>query len=870
MSKLPRIPSRLFKWYCREDRYEELHGDLEEFYLERLEEKGPLQARLMYWLDVLRCFQSYALKRPTQKSNSNITMIRSNVKIAYRSLLRNKGYAATNILGLAIGISFSCMLFIYLNSELSYDAFHSKSEQIHRVVAEDYRIPDQTRYFGQCMPKLGPVLVDEYPEVVATTRLFRPQGQIVFKIGDQNHQDREWFYADQNFFEVFDFEFLNGNSTDPLGAPNTAVLTEKAAIRYFGTTDVIGKALEGGEDPIEITAVLKDLPENSHLQFNILVSALNSGDRWNQYINSWNQFGAFTYVVLNDPLNADGLLAKMPQLAEKYLPHFQGAFGISLQPLEDIYLHSENIEQGSTDASGDFSYIYIFLTMGIFILAIASINYINLATSKAMYRAKEIGIRKVIGAVRKQLIAQFMTESFLVSFIAMLLAIVMLDRTLPFFNEITNTAFDLTLANFLFFLPWLIGLTLLISLLSGGYPAFYLSKLLPVTTLRGAVENGRSSAFLRKGLVTFQFVLTIVMMVATIVIGRQMNFIEDKDMGFDKEQLMVIDINSGHVRQHFQTMKNELEAIPGVSSVGVSSRVPGEWKNIGQVFIQDKTSGDSTNVYFMGFDEGMVETFDFRMAEGDFFTSNTQNDSTKILLNQTAVAHLGLVDPIGKSVQTRLSTGMLNATIIGVIEDFNYQSLHNKIEPLIIGAWNNPIRPIDYFTLKVNGDIRQVIEGANVVHEKFDKFSPMEYNFLDEKMASFYQQEQKASLVFQMGAGLSIFVACMGLFGLASFTVNKRKKELGIRKVLGAGNTNLFVLLSSSFIKQIGIALVIAAPIAYLIMDSWLSAFVYRVGIGIDVFLIAGLASVLIALLTISYRSVMAVRSNPVDQLHYE
>ncbi len=801
-------------------------------------------------------------------------MFRSNFKIAYRSLMRSKAHSAINISGLAIGIAFSCMLYLYISNELSYDSFHTKSDRIYRTLTIDERIPDKPRIYGQGMPPLGPALKDDFPEVVDMVRLYRFQGQIVFQIGDVNHQEREWYSTEANFFEVFDFPFVFGDPGTALAEPFSAVLTESSAIRYFGQTDIIGKTLETEANPIKITGVIRDQPENSHLKFNILVSSIRPDDRWKTYLSSWDRFGTYTYIVLDDKSSIESLVTKTEEFESRYWGSFGDSFSLDFQNIEDIYFKSEQIEAGTEASRGQISYIYIFTTMGLFILIIACINYINLATSKAMFRAREIGIRKVVGAHKRQLVAQFLTESFLVTAIGLVVAVAIMDLAFPYFNRITTTQFDINLNTIGDYAPSLLGLALIIAILSGGYPAFYLSQLRPAATLKGQDESGKRSAILRKGLVVFQFVLTIVMLVSTLVIGKQLNFIEDKDIGFNKEKLAVIDINSWNVRGQFQTMKNELLNIPGVASVGVSSRVPGEWKNIHQLYMRSSDSPDggvdSVRTYFMGFDDGMLETYKFEMVQGNYFGPNSQNDSTKILINEAAMETFGLADPIGAVLKRKTDGELVSLTVIGVVKNFHFQSLHEKISPLVIGAWNNPFRVIDYFTLKVSGDMAQVLTAANKVHEKFDEHTPMEVHFLDQQLESFYEKEARAGMIFRMGAGLCIFVACLGLFGLASFTVMKRTKELGIRKILGANQTNLFLLLSSSFTKQIGIAFIIASPIAYYIMNNWLQVFEYRVSLGLGVFLLAGIMAVFIALITISYRSIKAIRSNPVDSLRYE
>lgn len=868
---LPKIAHWLFRLYCHPHLYEEMHGDLEEFYYERVREKGLFRAKLRYWWNVLRCCQPYAWREIPKSKNSSI-MLKSNIKVAYRSLKRNKVHATINILGLAIGIAFSSMLYLYVSTELTYDQHHEKSERIYRAMTVDERNPDQPRIYGATPPPAGPAFVEDIPEIEDMARLFRPSGQVVFTVNNRNFQERDWYIADASLFEILDFQFLQGDQKTALNEPNTVVLTESAAKKYFGSADILGEVLQSGELSREVVGVVKDLPANSHLQFGILVSNVSSDEGWQGYLANWQSFGAYTYVLLKKENSIDQVRTKLDDFEKLRFGPFAETFSIDFQAIEDIYMKSSNIEFGIESSRGNMNYVYIFTSMGIFILLIACINYLNLATATAMFRIREIGIRKSIGAYKKQLRGQFLTESFMITLVGMVLAIGIMDLTFPFFNRITGTEFDININTILDYIPMLLGLSLIIGLLSGSYPAFYLSQFQPIQALRSQTARSGGSALMRKGLVVFQFVLTIVMLVSTLVVDRQLEYVQELDMGFDKDRLLVIDINSGNVRAQFQTMRNEFEQISGVESVGVSSRVPGEWKNITTAYFRSVNSdpNDSLRSYYMCFDEGMVETFQFELLQGKYFAANQVVDSTGILLNETAVDALGLDDPIGATVLAITGSTRLRAKVIGVFKDFHFQSLHEKVAPLVIGAWNNPIRVIDYFTLKVSGDMSQVIQAANVVHEKFDDRSPMEYHVLADQLKIFYEEERKAGMIFQMGAGLSIFVACLGLFALASFTASKRKKELGIRKILGAGHANLFLLLSSTFAKQVAVAFAIASPLAYYMMSNWLTAFEYHIQIGLGIFLLAGFMAFTVALLTVSYRSIRVIKSNPVESIRQE
>jgi putative ABC transport system permease protein len=729
------------------------------------------------------------------------------------------------------------------------------------------------RRYGETTPPLGPALVNSYPQVTETVRLYRFVGQVLFKISGENFQERNWYATDPNLFEVFDFRFVSGDRATALEKPFSVVLTESTAKKYFGERDPFGEVIEDTSfGAVTVTGVIEDQPTNSHLQFDMLFSQVRPDDAWTKYLNSWENFGAIAYIVVNDISSMSSLQTKIPEMEKKWLAKFDGGIGIDFQAIEDIYLKSEDIEGGTDSGHGRMSDIYIFSSIGLFLLLIACVNYVNLATSKAMVRSREVGVRKVVGAKKGQLVVQFLMESFIVTFVSAIVALVVMDLCFPFFNAITGKKFDVTWNNLNYFTPPLLAIAVIIGLLSGAYPAFYLSKLDPVSSLRGREVSRTGASGLRTTLVVFQFVLTIIMIVSTMVIGQQLRFISTKNIGFNKDRLMVIDINSGEVRRQFRVIKHEFSQIPGVQQVAVSTRVPGEWKNIPQLYATSLADShsvtDSVQTYFMGFDEDMLTTYEIDLLSGRYFSSD--NDSTHILLNESAVKALRLAEPIGAILKIGSGDDYINNTIIGVVKDFNFQSLHQKVAPIIIGPWNNPIQGVDYFTLKLRGNAENVIKAATKVHEKFDQRSPIEYHFLDQQIENYYNAEKRSGMIFRMGGMLSIFVACLGLFGLATYNIQRRTKELGIRKVLGASGFNLFMLLSSSFAKQIGIAFVIATPVAYYLMSEWLKAFEYKISLGASIFVLSGLIALLIAFTTISYRTLKAACANPISALRQD
>ncbi|MEJ7644713.1 MAG: ABC transporter permease [Chryseolinea sp.] len=801
-------------------------------------------------------------------------MINNYLTFAWRSLRKNRGYSLINILGLVIGIASSCMLYVYVSHELSFDTFHVKSDRIFRILTIDKRDPEKVRRYGVASAPLGPELVNSYPQVLEMVRLHRFVGQVVFELNGDNFQERNWYSADANFFEVFDFKFLMGDKVTALKKPFSLVLTESMSKKYFGKKNPIGELIEKTSfGPVTVTGVIEDQPENSHLQFDMLFSQVRTDDEWKINLNNWADFGAFTYIVLNDAKSSSNLRNELPAFEKKWLDKFAGGIGIELQAMEDIYLKSEDIEEGTESRHGRISDIYIFSSIGLFLLLIACVNYINLSTSKAIVRSREVGVRKAVGATKGQLIVQFLIESFIITVLSAMIAIVVMDLLFPYFNQITGKQFDVTWGNLQCYITPLITIAIAIGLLSGAYPAFYLAKLEPSSSLRGREVSGRGAIGLRTTLVVFQFVLTIIMIVSTVVIGRQLHFISTKDIGFDRQRLMVIDINSGDVRSQFRTIKDEYSKIPGVEHVSVSTRVPGDWKNIRQLYVTQPATqrvADSIQIYFMGFDEDMLTTYQIDLKQGRNLSSHSSKDSTNILLNESAVNALGLAEPIGAAVKIRSGGGEVKMTVIGVVKDFNFQSLHQKVAPIIIGSWNTQFQYIDYFTLKITGNVEEVIKAVSHTHEKFDQRTPIEYHFLDQQLESYYADEKRSGLIFRTGGALSIFVASLGLLGLATYNIQRREKELGIRKVLGASGVNLFLLLSSSFAKQVGIAFLIATPVAWYIMKEWLKVFEYRISLHPGIFLLSGMIALLIAFVTIGYRTFNATRKNPINSLRQE
>lgn len=815
-------------------------------------------------------------------------MLNNNLKIAFRALSRQKLYTSLNILGLGFGIS--CFLFIalYAIDELTFDRFHEKADRTYRVVQHRQTPEEGEQHFGAVSLNVGVAAREEIPTVAHSTRMLM-WGRAVLR----NPENQRAFYqpyltAENSFFQIFDFPLIAGDRATALAEPFSVVLSADLAQRLFGGDDPIGQTLRSdrGMD-LKVTGVLEDFPINSHLQFESLVShaTLEAQQWWDEDTESdWASQNWGTYLTLQAGANPKQVGRQLTAFAETRAQEsrpFEGS--LYLQPLTEIHFGSSNFQRELNANPSTSTYLYIFSLIGLFILGIACINYINLATARSSNYSREVGVRKVVGADLRQLFARFMSESFVLTVLAFLLAMGLVQMGLPWFNEFTGKALSLSPSGAGWMIPLLAGIILVVSFAAGSYPAIYLSKFRPSEVLKGmnTGEKGKFG-FLRKGLVVLQFSLSILMIIGTMVAWRQMDFIQSQDLGFNEEHLIVVDINSGKVRNGFETIRNGYSQLPDVQSVAVSSRVPGEWKTLLQAEVrpQGKYDEKGATPWFIGADEHFLETFDIELLNGRNFEANRLGDSSAVILNQKAAEILGIQEAANQEVLlvSRIANGServfeepFKANVIGIIEDFNFQSLYEPIAPLILASRNNPIQSIDYFTARISGQNveRTITQMTDILHS-VDPDHVFEYHFLDEQIANFYEADSRRSSLFTIAALCAIFIACLGLFGLAAFTAERRTKEIGIRKVLGATTTGIVSMLSKDFLQLVIIALLIASPIAYYFMEKWLADFAYRIEVQWWIFVVAGLAAISIALLTVGFQSVKAALANPVNSLRSE
>lgn len=804
-------------------------------------------------------------------------MFRNYLKIAWRNLRKHKAYTAINVAGLALGMACCILLMLYVQNELAFDAFHEKAGRIYRIIETESSPEQGERHFPFTMGPVAPALMREFPEVVNTVRLRDRfgNGRFSARYGERHFYEGDYLIAEPSFFEIFDFKLLQGDAKAVLQEPLAAVLTQAAAQKYFGNESPLGKILTTDRfGELHVTGVMADPPHLSHLDFSMLVSfaTLEANRGWKQFIDSWDSESFITYVLTRQPVEVAAFNARLNAVVRRHRGESpQNLRQLAVQPLRDIHFHSAHLEFDRNRDKGDISYLFIFAAIAFFILFIACINYMNLATARALKRAKEIGMRKVAGAFRSQLIGQFLGESLLFSGLSLLAAVMLVELVLPSINAFSGKDLALNFDGQGWMLLNLAALAIFVGIVSGSYPAFYLARLNPAVLFKGESHAPAGATRLRRILVVTQFALSIVMMVATVAASRQLHFMRTKNLGFNQDQLVVIDINSGNTRRNFSSIKNEMAKIPEITHVSVSSRVPGEWKNLAQiqaVSARAPTEGMHT-LYYIAVDEDFLQTFEMDLSAGRNFSKTMGRDSSAIIINETAARLFGWTSPLGEELSVPASK--FQGPVIGVVKDFHFQSLHEKIGPLILGHWNNPIQAIDYFTVRLRPEnLPQTLAALQRVHERFDQTTPFEYNFLDERLKDFYQADIRMGKIFGASAGLTIFIACLGLLGLAAFTAEQRTKEIGVRKVLGASVAQIVMLLSKDFTVLVMLAAAIASPIAFWALSRWLQNFAYHITLGLDTFLLAAVVALLVAWLTVGVQAIRAARANPIDSLRYE
>ena len=796
-------------------------------------------------------------------------MIKNLLRIAARNFKKDSWYSVLNILGLTIGITFSLFLIFYIRDELSFDRYNKKAERIFRINSYIQERDKNTNWTITQAP-LAATLKKDYPEVEEAAR-FLSKERTLFRNGDNNFYEKSVYYADSNVFKIFTYPFLQGDPATALNEPNSIVLSKSEADKYFGKNKpAVGKTLRSVYDVYKVTGVMKDVPRNSHLRFDILISWASLPKNFNGGQDNWGSFNNFTYVLLKPGTSAAAFDKKLAPMYDKYMAPLFAQFNVrmhySVQPVTDIHLHSK-LEMEPEEV-GSMSYIWIFSAVAFFMLLIACINYMNLTTARSARRAKEIGMRKVMGSDKKQLIFQFLSESVLTALAAVVLSMLLVLLLMPAFNSISGKEFTWRTLFQPFNIFLLLGIGLLTGLVGGSYPAFYLSSFKPMSVLKGGLSKASGNINLRRTLVVLQFSTSMVMLICTWIVYAQLSYIRNKDVGFNKNQVMTVTVNTGEdERGKINAMDNDFRSIPGVKNVGTGNSYPSAPNlNLNLFRIQTDSGYVDKAVNCYAIDENFLPVLNIPIIRGRNF-ENLGDTLHSIVVNQAMVKHFGWKEPIGMRVKFPGDTSGNYLEVVGVVKDFNQKSLYNPIEPLLFfyGPNGNMIQ------VKMNtSELKNTITKVENTWKKYFPNLPFEYKFLDEDFNSQYAADQKRGKIFAAFSILTIMITCLGLLGLTAFTTQQKQKEISIRRVMGASISQIVSLITINYLWLALIAASIAFPIAYYFMSKWLKVFPYNDGISIIPFIVSALVIVLTSVLTVMFHSTKAALANPADNLRTE
>jgi putative ABC transport system permease protein len=808
-------------------------------------------------------------------------MFKNYLKVALRNLWKNKAFSAINIIGLSAGLAVFLLIVLYVVDELSYDKYNANADRIYRLDADIHF--NGTQFTSAVSPApLAPTLLKDYPQIEQIVRL-RNFGDILVKKDNQNIKNHNAVFADSTFFKVFNIPMISGDPLTALNEPNSIVIDETTAKKYFNSTDVVGKTLYvNNSDNCKITGIIKDIPRQSHFHFSFIRPM---HDTYHDDQNEWLSNNYASYVLVKPGVTKAALQKYVDATIDNYLAkQLEQAVHTSAEdmkkqgnhflypviPLTDIHLHSNKSYE--FEPNGNITYVYIFSVIAIFILLIACVNFMNLSTARSANRAKEVGIRKVAGSLRSNLIIQFLTESVLLSFLSLLLAFLIAILLLPLFNQLAGKQMHVYTLFSSWLLPVMIALIFVVGCVAGSYPAFYLSSFQPVQVLKGTIAKGFKSSWLRSSLVVFQFFISITLIIGTIVIYNQLNYIRSKNIGYNRDQVMVIN-NTYVLDKKIKSFRQDLLNISGVQQASIADALPTQTAFNQNGWFRDATLDAKQVVIMTDFyvDQNYIPTLKMQMAAGRNFSLDFPSDSTAIIINETAAKLLGFKNPLNK-ILYRPKGPVDNFTaipyhIIGVVKDFNFSSMHDKVGPLIIELSEN------YGRIAMRISTKNIPSLISQVENKWNSMAPgqpFSYSFLDTEFNDLYNADQRTGKLFISFAVFAIFIACLGLFGLVTYAAEQRIKEIGIRKVLGANISGIVAMLSKDFVKLVLIASVIAFPVAWWAMSKWLQSFAYRVNISWRVFVLAGLLTITIALVTVCFQAIKAALANPVKSLRTE
>jgi ABC-type antimicrobial peptide transport system permease subunit len=794
-------------------------------------------------------------------------MLKNYLKIALRNMIKHKGYSFINIFGLAVGMAICILLLLWVQFELSYDRFHEHSNNLYRII-KVWRLGEVAHQATTPAP-LAPALKEEFPEIIDAAR-FLPVGNLLLKYGEKSFYETRGVFADPAIFRMFTFPLVKGETKTALANPYSIVLTRSLAAKYFGDEEPVGKIIRvDNRVDFTVTAVIKDIPKNSHLQFDFLVPFTLIGKKGlttqlaQESLIDWHNTTYFSYVLLKSGTSYQSVSRKIANYLAKPIP--DSTSSLYLQPLKKIHLHSSHLRP-YIPGTGDINYIYLFIAVAFLVLLIACINFMNLTTARVGTRTKEIGMRKVVGARRAHIIKQFFGESLLLAFTALIFALLLVELFLPAFNDLSGNPLSLAPAGNPLIIGGILLVTLFTGIISGSYPALFLSSFQPGSVLKGKLSLGTRGFLSRKILVVFQFTLTVIFLIGTIVIYKQFHYLQNRKLGFDKTHLVYISIPE-EIRPNYDSLKNELLRNSSLEGVTASVSLPSYGRDINTQMVdwEGKDPGKEILMRGVGVDYDFIETFKMEMTRGRSFSREFSLDKDNYILNETAVKTMGIESPVGKQLTLMGKTG----TIIGIVKDYHFRSLHTKIAPLVLRVYEP--RWLNYLFIRIKpAEISRALKQLERKWKQLSPGYPFNYSFVDDLLDGMYQPEQRIKSAFNYLTLLAICIASLGLLGLASYSAEQRTREIGIRKVFGASMTNIGVLFSSEFLKWIMLANLIAWPIAYFFFQQLMRNYAYRVSIGIWPFLLAGLLGIMIALLTVSYQVFKAAITKPVEALRYE
>jgi len=867
----PKYALKFLRWFCREEFLEEIEGDLQELFEARAKTSLSYAKRRYFW-DILRAFHPVNFKSLTI-NNPTMTAFQNYTKIYFRRFRKEKIHYLVNTFGLALGLMIFAYVLLYVHHEYQVDAFHGKSERIYRVIERSKTADGITQYASVANP-FAVALKEEFPEVEATAPMVY-FGSSTFRVGEKQIADRNYAITTNSIFNIWDIKVLQG---DPFKIPQQEVglvITDEFARLLFGDEDPVGQVVENRFGNSEVLAVIDKLSPLSTYQPSIFfVTDFKWGERYQQFFESWDSHFMTTWVLLKSGARPSQILANKGQFLDKYLPEdIRAEHDFYFQNIGDIHLKSTQIatqemEPPKAIAYSSEQFVWIILLIGFLVIFIAGLNYINLSSVQALKRTLEAGIRKVNGATLGQLRTQLFVETFHTLLIAVLITLVLFVLAFGKFQEIALKSFSVSDV----LQPWLLlafVLTFLsVWLLSSLIPALYYSRLNRSLIMARNVFVGKGE-WLRRLFVLMQYGISIVLIVGSIVFYRQLNYVQSKYLGFTKEKLITLDINSGAARSNFKGIVNRLKESPDVINASTSSRVPGEWKSVPQVKLLQQKGDDGVQATHYAADQYWLDTYDMQLVQGKGFSGNDASDSLKVILNEKAVDMLGLKDPVGQTLWLQADT-ISKIQVIGVVKDFHFQSLHEPMSPVVITSWNNPVLVIDYFTIKYAQNTQAVLEHIDAVQKEFDPKNPPEIHFLDDQWERYYRADQSRSSIILIATIISIIISTIGLFGLVNFTAERKTKEIGIRKVLGANIVSIIRLVLNDYLILLLVAMCISAPVAWWLLSDWLSGFAYRINLSPILFILAFVLVLLVSFVTVILRVYRLASHNPINSLRYE